>query len=426
MKGKVSGPEKDIIGSGIDTGVPVMTSDVLPPETFVGKSARSVGEKVPFIGTGSDRAKQQFSREDAVSNFVDKFQAPSYKDIVDSLATKSKGIKSAAGNVLSKAGSKLDEVGEIPVTETKKSIDDALNELSKPNVRVDQSAIDELEQLKTLMDMPQTFTSLKENRTIARDIVDSFGKGERSQLPTRSKSLIQSAISGMSKDLDQMAKNNLTPKEYSSWKKANAIYANEANKLKKTKIKNILDKGDVTPENVSTMLFSKKPSEVKSLYESLTTTGKQNARSALIYKAFENASSRAGGITPNTFQSELNKIAKNTDVFFRGKDKKQLEGFKRLLSSTRRGQDAPVETQSGQQLIPYATGAAAVTDLGATLGLGLTAGATSKIYESQAVRNALLRLSSVQPGSDKYLKALTKARETLTSAAQAERRTEPE
>lgn len=420
-KGKITGEAADIIEAGKKADVPVMTSDIIEPETFVGKSARSVGEKIPVAGTGAKRATQQQARELATDKFVDKFQEPSYKEIVNSIRNKSSGIKSAAGSVLSKTGDKLDDIGEIPVPQTKQAIDDAMTELAKPNVRVDQAAIDELEELKGLMDMPQTFTSLKENRTIARDIVDSFGKGERSQLPTRSKSLIQKAISGMGKDMDDMAKSNLTPKEYSSWKRANSIYANEAEKLKKTKIKNILDKGDVTPENVSTMLFSKKPSEVKSLYESLTTTGKDNARSALIYKAFDNASGRAGGLTPSNFQSELKKIAKNTDVFFRGENRKQLEGFKRLISATRQAQDAAVETKSGQQLIPYATGAAAITDLGATLLGGGTAGGLARLYESPVVRDALLRLGSVPKGSDKFLQALSDAQAALTAGAQSAR-----
>ena len=420
-KGTIPEGVADVIETGKDSGVPVMTSDVIPPETFVGKTARSVSEKIPLAGTGGLRAEQQGMREGAVAQFMDKFQEPSYKDIVDSLRNKSKGIKSAAGSVLNKTGIKLDEAGEIPVTQTKESIESALEELSKPNVRVDTAAIDELSELKYLMDMPQTFTSLKENRTIARDIAESFGKGERSQLPTRSKALIQKAIIGMGKDMDEMAKDNLTPKEYGSWKKANAIYANEATKLKKSKIKNILDKGDVTPENVSTMLFSKKPSEVKSLYDSLTTKGKQNARAAIIYKAYDSAAARAGGITPNTFQSELNKIVKNTDAFFKGKDKRQLEGFKRLMSATRRAQDASVETPTGQQLIPLATGAAAVSDLGATLGLGGTAGGLARIYESAPVRNALLRLGSIPSGSDKFLSVLGDAQRALTLSAQVVR-----
>ncbi len=423
-RGRVPEAQRELIETGAESGVPVMTSDILEPQTFAGKMARSTGEKVPLVGTGSARAAQQEMREEAVSQFVDKFQTPSYADIVKSISDKSTRVKRAAGNVLSKTGNTLDELGDIPVDNTRKAITDAIDELSKPNVRVDQQAIDELIQLEDLMNMPQTFSSLKENRTIFRDIVDSFGKGERSQLPTRSKSLLQKAGKGMTDDMDSFAKQNLSSKDYSSWKKANAVYADEATKLKKSRIKNILDKGDVSPENVSTMLFSQKPSEVKVLYDSLTTEGKRNARSALIYRAFDNASKRSGGISPNSFSSELNKITKNTDVFFKGQDKKQLEGFKRLLEATRRAQDAAVETPTGQQLLGAGAGYAAFTDLGATLGLGGTAGGLARLYESAPVRNALLRLGSVPKGSDKYLKALFEAQAALTSAAQGLRSTE--
>ena len=418
-RGAIPEEQSAIVAQGADAGIPVMTSDVIEPTTFAGKVARSTGEKVPLVDTGAKRAEQQQMREEAVQGFVDRYQTPSYNEIIDSMRIKSSGIKSSAGNVLSSTGNKLDEVGDIPTTNASAAISDAMESLNKPNVRVDQSAIDELTELQSLMDMPQTFTSLKENRTIARDILESFGKGDRSQLPSRSKALVTKAVNGMSKDMDEFAKSNLTQKEYSGWKRANAIYANEATKLKKSKIKNILDKGDVTPENVDTMLFSKKPSEVKSLYESLTTQGNSNARSALVYRAFDNASKRAGGLSPNSFASELNKIGKNTDVFFKGKDRRQLEGFKRLLESTRRAQDAAAETPTGQQVLGAGAGYAAFTDLGATLGLGGTAGGLARIYESAPVRNALLRLGSVPKGSGRYQKALSEAQAALTASAQA-------
>ena len=426
VKGSAPQAQKEIIEAGQKAGVPVMTSDVIEPKTLSGQLARSTGEKIPFAGTGQVRAGQQEMREEATKQFTDKFQTPSYSDIIQSIQEKSKGIKSSAGSILNDTGKKLDNIGEIPVNKTREAIDSALGELSKPNVRVDQSAIDELQDLKSLMDMPQTFTSLKQNRTVFRDTLDSFGKGERSQLPTRSKSLINKAISGMSSDMESFAKSNLAPKEFSSWKKANAVYANEAQKLKKSRIKNILDKGDVTPENVGTMLFSQKPSEVKSLYESLTTKGKENARSALIHRAMDNASKRAGGLTPNAFSSELNKISKNTDTFFRGDDRKQLEGFKRLMEATRRAQDAAIETPTGQQVLGAGAGYAAFTDLGATLGLGGTAGGLARLYESAPVRSALLKLNSVPRGSDSFLKALSEAQSALSSGAQALRREQEE
>ena len=419
LKGSPAPEQASLIAQSKEYNVPLMTSDVMAPTTFAGKMARSTGEKIPIAGTGAARAEQQQMREEAVQQFTSKYQQPSYSEIIDSLKAKSKGIKSSAGNILGSTGAKLDQVGEIPTQSTVDAIDAAMLELSKPNVRVDQAAIDELTELKNIISMPQTFSSLKENRTIARDILDSFGKGDRSQLPTRSKALLGKAVVGMGRDMDDFARANLSPKEFSSWKKANAIYADEAMKLKKSKIKNILDKGDITPETVDTMLFSKKPSEVATLYQSLTTQGRDNARAALISRALNNASRRAGGVSPNSFSSELNKISGNTDIFFRGDQRKQLEGFKRLMESTRRAQDAAVETPTGQQVLGAGAGYAAFTDLGATLGLGGTAGGLARLYESAPVRNALIKLSSVPKGSTQFEKALASAQSALTSSAQA-------
>jgi hypothetical protein len=419
LKGSPAPEQASLIAQSKEYNVPLMTSDVMAPTTFAGKMARSTGEKIPIAGTGAARAEQQQMREEAVQQFTSKYQQPSYSEIIDSLKAKSKGIKLSAGNILGSTGAKLDQVGEIPTQSTVDAIDAAMLELSKPNVRVDQAAIDELTELKNIISMPQTFSSLKENRTIARDILDSFGKGDRSQLPTRSKALLGKAVVGMGRDMDDFARANLSPKEFSSWKKANAIYADEAMKLKKSKIKNILDKGDITPETVDTMLFSKKPSEVATLYQSLTTQGRDNARAALISRALNNASRRAGGVSPNSFSSELNKISGNTDIFFRGDQRKQLEGFKRLMESTRRAQDAAVETPTGQQVLGAGAGYAAFTDLGATLGLGGTAGGLARLYESAPVRNALIKLSSVPKGSTQFEKALASAQSALTSSAQA-------
>lgn len=421
-KGAIPAEEAALIERGAQEGVPVMTSDVIQPETLAGKIARSTGEKIPFVGTGQPRAMQQSAREKAVMNFTEQYQSPSYNEIISSMKERSSSVKSAAGSILNRTSEKLDNVGDIPTDNARIAINDSLESLSSPNVRVDESAVIELSELKSLMDMPQTFSSLKENRTIARDILESFGKGDRSQLPTRSKSLLNKALNGMSKDMDEFAKNNLTPKEFSSWKKANSVYAGEAQKLKKSKIKNILDKGDVTPENVNTMLFSKKPSEVKMLYNSLNTSGKNNARAALITKAFDNASKQSGGVSTSSFSSQLNKISKNTSVFFRGDDRRQLEGFNRLMESTRRAQDAAVETPTGQQLTGIATGIAALSDLAGTVGIGSSVGGLARVYESPIVRNALLRVASVPKGSDKYLRAIEEAQSAITTIAQVERR----
>lgn len=418
-RGRIAPESQQLIQAGEEAGIPVMTSDIIEPQTLSGKLARSAGEKMPVVGTGSTRAAQQEARETYVSELADKYGRPDYDTVVKSLRDQSNKVKSAAGSVLQETGAKLDDLGTIEATATTSAIRDAIDEVSKPGVIKSADAKAELEQLlNTLEEAPQTFSTLKENRTAFRDIVNSFGTGQRSQLPTRAKSMLNKVMAGMSKDMDDAARSGLDEREFARWKRANAIYADEAQKLTKTKIKGILDKGDITPEQVETMLLSRKPSEVKTLYESLTTEGRQAARAAMITKAIDNASRRSGGLNPNALATELDKLGPNTKVFFRGQDRAQLEGLKRLLNSTRRAQEAAVETPTGQQLISVLTGAAAITEPLITGTSTALAGAAARLYESPPVRNALLRLASAPKGSTKFDKALSDTVSAIQSASQ--------
>ena len=133
----------------------------------------------------------------------------------------------------------------------------------------------------------------------------------------------------MTADMMTFAKDNLTPQEFTKLKNANAFYASEAEKLTKTKLKNILDKGDYNPETVKQQLFSKSQSEIDTLYKSLTFEGRENARAAIISRVIENGKYSASGLTPNACAYELKRKKRKVDTFFKGKERKRLKELKR-------------------------------------------------------------------------------------------------
>ena len=422
IKGK--GATDDIVEAGKDAGIPVLTSDIRQPQTFAAKMTQQTGEKIPLAGTGGMRESQQSMREAAVDNVVEKYGEFSYQAITDSLKANKNKVKNAAGNVLSKVGSQLDEMGEIPLSNTRAAMQDAVDELGKKGIIQSEGAIGDLNKLmSTINEAPQTFSTLKQNRTAFREIVNGADKAERSQLTSRAKSLLLRVESGMKKDMDWMAKQGLTPQEFGKWQKANKVYGEEATKLTKTRLKNVLDKGDSTPESVQTMLFSQKPSEVKSLYRSLTPDGRKNARSAIISKVVTDLNKRAasGGVTPNTFATSMNKLKLQTNEFFKGEEKKQLDGLLKVLDATRRAQDASVTTQTGQTVLGGGTLLAIFTDPITTIGAGGTLGGLARLYESAPVRNALLRVDSIPKGSKNYEEALKEAFSVINAAAQTAR-----
>lgn len=418
---RTKAPTLPSVEAGKQLGVDVMTSDVLPPTTFIGKQGQAATEAIPVIGTGARRAMQQEQRTKAVEQFVSGYDKPSYEAIVTSLKGKADRVKSAAGGVLQKTGEQLDAVGNVQASNTLSAIDDAIGNLSKPGVINDNGAtISKLQQLRTaLANQPQTFTTLKENRTNFRDIVESVDVTGRSQLPSFAKKVVSSVQNALTKDMESVASANLSPRQFAQWKRANAVYAEEATKLTKSRIKAILDRGAVTPEIARGMLFSNKPSENALLYKSLGDVGRSNARSALVNDAYEKAM-LTGELNPNRFLSEISKLQKQTGIFFKGDEAKRLTALRDVLQATKRAQEAAVApTTTGARLTPYALGAGAIADLGATLGLSTAAAAVARVYESEPVRNALLRLAEVRRGTSAYQNRMENTARILANALRA-------
>lgn len=417
----------ELIKAGDDAGIPVLTSDVLQPKTFLSRTLRETGEKIPIIGTAELRAAQQKFREQSLDDVADKYGEFSYDAIIKSLKSQKDKVKKAAGNAISSAESTLDDFGQIPMDKTKVAIAKVKDSISKPGILssdADRLAVQQADNLlTTLGQTDQIFSSLRQNRTAFREVIKGVDKSERSQLTSRAKSLLNGVESAMKQDLDDFAKKNLSGRDFSRWQRANAVYAEESQKLTRSKLKNVLDKGDITPESVKTLLFSRNPSETKLLFNSLSPEGRKNARAAIISKVFDDAQSPARPVTPNSFASAMKKNSQQISTFFKGVDRRQLEGLKKLLDATRRAQDAPVTTPTGQALFGGGLALSGATMPAETLLTAGSIGGVSRLYESAPVRNALLRLASTasdSPVIDQRIQA------ALVAIAQSSRSLEQE
>ena len=413
-------PERELIRFGDDAGIPVFTSDVLEPRTFASRQLRETGEKIPLIGTGDWRAAQQQFRVRAVDDVAKKYGEYSYDAIINSLKAQKDSVKKAAGNVISKTAETLDDFGRISLDSTENAVSKLRTALDKPGViktAADDIAIDEADRLITTMkESGQIFSSLKENRTAFREVIKGIDKAERSQLTSRAKGLLQDVQSAMKTDMDKFAKKHLTPKQFQKWSRANSVYAEEAKALTRSKLKNILDKGDVTPETVNSMLFSRNPSELKLLNRSLTPDGKANARAAIIGKMFNNLAGRQGGITPNSFGTELKRHTPQIQAFFKGDERKALIGLQKVLNATRRAQDAAVTTPTGQVMFVGSLALGGATVPLETLAVAGAIGGGARLYENTVVRNALVRLAAVPKTSTRFSQALDEAVQALALA----------
>lgn len=417
------GAQSEIVQAAKAANIPLMTSDVAQPSTFIGKSGQAIGERIPIAGTGGLRATQQEARQNAIKQLGDQYPAPKPSQIIESLKQQKSRVKQAAGKRYDELLPMVDALGPTPYTRTTQAIDDAISELSKPGVVSSPEALNELRQFKdTLGSADQTYSTLKENRGALREVVNSYDNQGRSQLPSRAKAMMNRVYSAIGNDMDEAAKNSLNPRDFARLKAADSIYRSEAEKLTKTRLKNVLDKGDLTPEVAENFLFSTKRSEVKSLYDSLDTSGRDAARATVIQRAL----TKAGGLdnpSPEKFISELRRLESQTGILFKGDERKQLEGLKQVLSATKRAGEAGIQTSTGQQLYAPIGAAAAgslIGDFGATLAAGASIGAMARAYESPVVRNAMIRIGSAPKSEASKRLALQLARQ-LNAGAQSAR-----
>lgn len=399
--GTMAAGDRAMIQAAEQNRVPLMTSDVAPPQTFVGKSAQFTGERIPIAGTGGIRASQQEARVDAVKRIAAEYGAnePALIDRVsaDLLATR--------GAQLTKYATAKDEVisalagaGEVPATNAATVIDDQIATLTRRGTPAAQEVVKYLERLRTDIQGK----SLDQIEAIRKDELSQAFKSGDTMAEVRSvgEKAIRPIYRALNEDMGEFIKGAGDRRDFTKWKVANTRLAQMAGELNVTALKQALRKADVSPEVVANALFSGKPSDVRALYGNLSVNGKANARAAILARAIE----KSGGleeVSPQRFANEVARLGASTGVAFEGADAARLSGLVKVLKATRRAGDAGIATASGQQLyIPSALGA--LVDVwgtgGAIAGSLATVGGLARVYESPAVRDIMLRLGRTKAG----------------------------
>ncbi|MGY9341452.1 lytic transglycosylase domain-containing protein [Citrobacter braakii] len=415
VRGTIAPEAQQAIQFANAADVPLHTTDVLQPNSRVGRMAQTTAENIPFAGTSTMRASQQEARSQLVDEFASRFGEYDPSIVVGSMKAKTSGIKRAAGNRLEQVQNAMAGVNIQP-SKAIQQIDTEIASLQKLGKVADNDTISKLQAYRDELTrnagasgpMAMDLQQLSGLRSQFRQDV----KGERTVLPNRSDAAIQRIYNAMTGDIDSAIGQNLGNDTLRRYKQANAIYADEANKLQNTRLKNVIMKGDLTPEVVNNMLFSKNKSEVQNLYRSVGQIGRSQMRNGIIGKAME----KSGG-SPDQFMRQVNLMSNQTGIAFKGRDAAYLKGLKNYLESTKRAGQAGVTTPTGQQTIPFILGIGSATNP-ALVGVGGGYGLLARMYESEPARNAMLRLANTPRGSTAFEKALAEVERAVNSVAQ--------
>lgn len=403
----------ETIRAGQQTGVRVMTSDVIPPETFAARWLTGIGEKIPVAGTAGARAQQVAQRQDAIADVVRQFSRGE-ETVDDILPLLSRDLISQRAKALTKYTTakaevidRLSDAGPVDVTRTIAKIDDEIATLRGMRTEGVVPIIDRLEDWKRSI-VGQDFRTLEDLRS---QIGESFKSPDLAGARQRGEKVLSSIYAPLRQDMHDFIRANGEARDLTKWQVANSRLSEGMGELRSAALKRAVKFGDVTPESAGKLLFSQNKSDVTRLYRNMSPEGRANARAAIIYRALE-TSGPQDVISPTRFSSAVDKLARQTGVFFTGEDKAALDGLSRVLRATQRADAAAVSTPTGLQNLPF-IGGAVLTDLfggsagaavASTGGLGLIA----RTYESAPTRNALLAISRTRSGSPAEMSLILK------------------
>jgi len=413
------------IESARQAGITLMTSDVVPPRTFASKWLQTIGERIPGAGTGGIRQTQQTERIDAVRNVLLDFGADdaarASDDVMKDLATKRGADLAKYSGAKTEVIERLGQTGTVPMTNTVKAIDDEIAKLQGLKTQEVAPIIERLTDWKAAL-QDQNLINVE---ALRKQIGESFKAPELASV----RGIGEKALSNIYKPLKQDMQSFITQvgerRDVTKWKVADKRLSDLAGELDMSTLKSVLRRGDETPEVVANMLFSKKPSEVRQLYASLTPTGRERARAAILSRAAEKATENVAEgtvVSPDKFANEVKRLGTSVGVFFNGDDLKQVEGLVRVLNITKRASAAAAAPPTGVQAAIPVSAAALSSFFGgglpgfiATLGAAGGVGVAARIYESAPVRNLLMKIPQTVAGSKEeaaLLKSLTSAIQT--------------
>ena len=426
-----------------ELSVPVLTSDVRPPVTFAGKALQLSSESVPLVGTGPVRFTQNEARIKAIQDFASSWGVDLGSDIKiietvakdlfrrrGSLITESQNIKK---KILANPKLQVESSGTMLASKTIKVIEDEIEQLKSLNLDADLAPL-----IKTLNGWKESLingTTGKSFGTASFQVANGqsfanveklrkqFGQAFKGDDMVSVKELGQASLNKiygpLVEEMAEFVKKNAGVSASRRWKGANSKLAGLIGELDNSLFKSILKKGEMSPEDVSKMLFSKKPTDVKLLLKNLDATGLRNAKTAIISSIYRKSLGNIdeGVPSPEKFKSELKRMSDQLGVVFSEQELNSIKGLGRVLDITKRAGDANFVPKTGGGLVSIPIVSGVLTQLFGGAVAGLTAyagiGGLARLFESSATRNILMKLPTVRPGSRQEAELIKRLNEVI-------------
>lgn len=418
VKGETPKEIKELEKLGKEFNVQASVGDITG-QTLV-KKAEVLAENVPIIGFSGFRDTQQKQVARAAGEIVDGFSVNGdwAKILQTSLVDKAKAVRKVGGNLFTKVGSLANPKGNVAVPKTnavaKKLI---AEEKAKVPEFQDQQFIDAIQ--KYTVDPQANFTGVRSIRSDLSDDISDFFTGKNAIVGKRGVDKLQEIKNALDSDMGDFA-NQQGGQIKKAWDKANKFWKGTVIPFKDTSLAKAATT-DTPDEIFKTFIKRGGRDRGQKFFNALDKKGKDAVRFGILENAFDVASPTNKPFSAARFAKALEDFDAPAGVFFKGADKKQLDGFKKLLRHVERSGQFAENPPTGQRLMLALFGTGAVLDPISTATVAATGGMIRGLFGSAAGKRLLLSANKFGEGT----KALQKAVETFSARTAAATATTP-
>ena len=397
-------PEAQVVESlGKQFGVPTLAPDAAQSPMLA--KVATIAEDIPFSGIAKARIQQSKAAGDAAESLAGRL-APQIDDvgreIQGSLTRRTEALQKAAGVRYDRVAKAADPLGPVPLTNLKTTAQKLLDD-AKQDIDPNAGLIARLENIANANTAPN-FSKARQYRS---GIGDEIRKLETS-MDLKSARPLQQLKGALEQDMNAFA-NNAGGEVSARWKSADRFFRERVVPQRESDIARAMR--NKNPDEVfKQFIRSSGQDRAQRLYNALDTKGRDAVKAGILQQALDKATlegSKGVTFSPAKFAQELERVQGGVGVFFRGADRKEMNGFVKLMRHVERAGQVAENPPTGNRLVlPFI--------LGDTLALGggMTAGAagssllTRTLFTTQAGKRLLLAADRFSTGSPKLDRAI--------------------
>lgn len=431
-RGNIAPKAREVLDAGERFGVRTSVGDA--GQGVFARKAETGMEQVPVIGMAGFREAQHSEAKTAVAAISDKLKADmadiEYKQLPKLKAAADSGDRNAARvlNVVETAGDDsgkvlqasaemrawregqiankmYDKVGEA-VAKQSDSIVAPTNTNNVLNAKIadeaaslapDEKLVRDLDAISERLGDPnitKNFSNMRLLRTQLGDMTEKYMRGTN---PNKSAAKFFGDLrKAVDDDIDDFVTRSGSPEVKTAYKRADDYYKRIMSKRDRAVAKAM--SSDTPDEIYKTFIKTGKGDRAANFYRNLDKKGQAALRHQMAEEAVEKATNEStGNFSPAKFAGEFERMAEPYERIFKGDDKKQMDGFVKLMRHIERAGQYRENPPTGNRVIPWLVAGASAIDPTMAVRVGGASLFAKAMLTTKAGKNLLLAANKLPP-----------------------------